>query len=146
MRMLLVSLAFVTAATGIAASGLFAPQTASSPADVDAFVNALTACTAGSANTPHPLMPSFIVEHKISGETAGRCGYSQTMPGKMTMLCALSADGRKALAADLKQMMSGGSVKGGTSQPAAVWMAECEIQLPNGSKIPAVTPSRGGGS
>ncbi len=114
-----------------------AAQALSSPAEVGTFASSLETCTAASARTPHLLMPAFVVEHTVEGEKAGTCAYSQTMPGNMTMTCALSQAGRTALAAELKTMATGGSLKGGTSMTAPAWFKECEILLPNGNRIPA---------
>lgn len=139
-------LALALSAAVVVSTAAVARQTLSTPAEIEAFARALPACTAAAANTAHPLMKSFVIEHRISGEAAGKCGYSQSMPGKMTMICALGADGRTALAADLKAMAAGGAMSGGTAQKQPAWMSECEIQLPNGTKIPAITPARGGGS
>jgi len=113
------------------------PPATASVVEVDAFAKSLEACAPGAISTPHPLMKSFIVEHQISGATKDRCAYSQTMPGRMKMICALSGDGRKALGTDLRAMAAGSSLKGSTSGPAPVWMKECEIEMPDGKRIPA---------
>lgn len=131
-----ISAAIFALALGV--SGLAGSQQPSSPADTEAFIAALDACTPSTVNTPHPLMRAFVVEHTVSGEKEGKCDYTQTMPGKMTMVCRLSADGRKVLAAELKVMTSGGQMRGGTNTPGPQWMKECEIELPSGSRIPAV--------
>jgi hypothetical protein len=59
------------------------------------------------------------------------------MPGKMTMVCALSADGRQALAADVRKM-AGGEMKGSSAGPQPSWAKECEIELPSGARSPMV--------
>lgn len=110
----------------------------STPADVAAFAAALESCTAATARTPHPLMASFTVEHTVSGEANGTCGYRQSMPGKMTMVCALSVEGRKALASDVRKMAAGESMKGSTSALQPPWARECEIELPSGARTPFV--------
>ena len=133
----------VLACAVVAATGIAAAQTLSTPAEVEAFATSLGSCTAAKAATPHPLMPSFVIEHAIDGEKEGACAYSQTMPGKMKMLCALSADGRKSLAADLRTLATGGPMKGSTSAPGPAWTKECEIEMPDGKRIP-VTSGRGG--
>lgn len=118
---------------GIVSAG----QAPSTPAEVTAFAAALESCTAASARTPHPLMTAFVVDHTITGETDSTCGYRQTMPGKMTMVCALTPDGRKLLAADIRTTASGGSMRGGTNRAQPGWLKECEIELPNGKRTPA---------
>jgi hypothetical protein len=128
----------VAAATGIAAG-----QALSTPAEVEAFAASLGSCTAAKAATPHPLMRSFVIEHTIDGEKDGACAYSQTMPGKMKMFCTLSADGRESLATDLRTLATGGPMKGSTSAAGPVWTKECEIEMPDGKRIP-VASGRGG--
>lgn len=127
----------------VAAAGLAAAQTLSTPAEAEAFAASLGTCTAAKAAAPHPLMPSFVIEHTIDGEKDGACAYSQTMPGKMKMICALSADGRKSLATDLRTMATGGPMKGSTSAAGPAWMTECEIEMADGKRIPAAS-GRGG--
>ena len=107
-------------------------------ADVDAFAKALESCTAATVHTQHPLMKAFIVEHKITGTENEKCGYRQTMPGRMNMICGLSAAGRKSAATDLRAMASAQSIKGSTSAAGPTWMKECEIEMPDGKRIPAV--------
>lgn len=114
----------------------------SSPDEITAFATALDACKAGTANTPHPLMRTFVIEHVVSGEKAGACAYSQSMPGKMKMECGLSPAGRKAMAADIRNMATGGAMRGGTSQAQPAWAAECEIVTASGSRSPMVQPPR----
>lgn len=118
-----------------------AGQALSTPAEVSAFATSLEACAAGTARTPHLLMPTFVVEHTIEGEKGDMCAYRQTMPGNMTMTCALSEAGRAALAVELKTLADGGSFKGGTNQAVPAWFKECEILMPNGNRIPAA-PAR----
>lgn len=124
-------------------SALAAAQALSTPAEVEAFAAALESCTAAKAATPHPLMRSFVIEHAIDGEKDKACAYSQTMPGKMKMFCAFSAEGRKGFAADLRTMAEGGPMKGSTAAAGPAWMKECEIEMPDGKRIPAAT-GRGG--
>ena len=114
-----------------------AKQGVSSPAETSAFVAALETCTAATMRAPHPLMASFVVEHTISGDANGACGYRQTMPGKMNMVCALTPAGRKLLAADMKVLTAGGALRGGTNQSQPEWFKECEIELPSGKRVPA---------
>ena len=115
-----------------------APQpTVSSAADVDVFAKALESCTAATVNTPHPLMKAFVVEHTITGAEKDKCGYRQTMPGRMKMICGLSTDSRKSLATDLRGMANAQSIKGSTSGVGPTWMKECEIEMPDGKRIPA---------
>ena len=115
------------------------------PADVAAFSAALEACTAAKVATPHPFMRDFIIEHTVTKEDAGLCDYRQTMPGDMTMICALSEEGRKQLATEMRNMAEGGSMRGSTSAAPAQWMTECEIETASGQRSPVVS-GRGGGS
>lgn len=133
----------VLACAIVAATGIAAAQALSTPAEVEAFAASLESCTAAKAATPHPLMGSFVIEHTIDGEKDGACAYSQTMPGKMKMFCTLSAEGRQSLAADLRSMAAGEPMKGSTSAPGPVWTKECEIEMPDGKRIPAAS-GRGG--
>jgi len=121
----------------IVVSAVAARQDLSSPVEAGAFVAALETCAASKMRAPHPLMASFVVDHTILGEENGACGYTQTMPGKMTMVCALTPSGRKQLAADMKVMTSGGAMRAGTSQLQPGWFKECQIELPNGNRVPA---------
>jgi hypothetical protein len=113
-----------------------------SPEEVAVFAAGLEACRAGKTATPHPLMKGFVVEHTVAGDQDGACAYQQTMPGKMTMLCALSPTGRRALAEDLRTASSGGPMRGSTRAAQPEWFKECEIQTPNGNRIPAASPPR----
>ena len=114
----------------------------STPAETQTFLTALDGCSTGKASTPHPLIPSFVVEHTVLGEKNGACDYRQTMPGKMTMVCALTPAGRRTLSADLKTMVSGGPMRGGTNAAQPEWTKECQVELPNGTRIPAAQPAR----
>jgi len=114
------------------------------PAEIEAFGTALETCTAAAVATPHPFMRSFTIEHTVTKEEAGKCDYRQTMPGNMKMICALSEDGRKGLAAEMRTMASG-SMSGSTSAAPPQWMTECEIETASGQRSPAVS-GRGGGS
>jgi hypothetical protein len=116
--------------------------TVSSPTEITAFVDALNSCEAATAATPHPLMRSFTVEHTITGAQSSGCGYSQTMPGRMKMVCTLSADGRKTLAAEISVYAKGGSISGSTSGSQPVWFSECELEMPDGKRQPMVAPGR----
>ncbi len=113
-----------------------ATPTLSSPADITAFVEALNSCTVARAATPHPLMRSFTVEHSIAGLSAGGCDYRQTMPGKMTMVCALSPAGRKAMAAEIGVYAKGGPMSGSTSAARPSWWNECQLEMPDGKRQP----------
>jgi hypothetical protein len=124
------------AAGAIAAAQAPAPAP-SSAEELTAFAASLESCTAATARTPHPFVRTFTSEHTIKGETAGTCDYRQTMPGKMAMVCGLSVDGRKALAADVRKM-AGGDMKGSSAGPQPAWAKECEIELPSGARSPMV--------
>ena len=131
----LVAAVLIALSVGVAAQQPPAPGSA---ADVDAFAKALESCTAATVHTPHPLMKAFIVEHKVTGTENEKCGYRQTMPGKMNMICGLSLAGRKSAAADLRAMANAQSIRGSTSAAGPTWMKECEIEMPDGKRIPAV--------
>lgn len=124
-------------------SAAAAAQALSTKAEVEAFAASLLTCTAAKAATPHPLMGSFVIEHAIEGVKDDTCHYSQTMPGKMKMFCAFSAEGRKGFAAEMRTMAEGGPMKGSTAAAGPAWMKECEIEMPDGKRIPAA-PGRGG--
>jgi hypothetical protein len=113
-----------------------ATPTPSSPTEITAFVEALNSCTAARAATPHPLMRSFTVEHTISGPGTGGCNYRQTMPGKMAMVCALSPEGRKAMAAEIGVYAKGGPMSGSTSAAKPTWWSECQLEMPDGKRQP----------
>lgn len=130
---------FVTALALTAATAFAAAQALSTPAEVEAFAAAVESCTPAKAATPHPLMQSFVIEHVVEGEKDKACAYSQTMPGKMKMFCAFSADGRKLFAADMRAMAAGDQMKGSTSAAGPAYMKECEIEMPDGKRIPAAT-------
>lgn len=114
----------------------------STPDQITAFASSLDACKPGKATTPHLLMKSFVIEHTVVGETNGACTYSQTMPGNMKMECSFSAAGRKAMAAELRNMATGGSMRGGTSQAQPEWAKECEIVTASGSRSPMAQSPR----
>lgn len=112
----------------------------SGSAEVEAFVKALDSCTPATAATPHLLMKSFTVQHTIAGPKDAGCDYTQTMPGNMKMVCMLSADGRKALAAEMSVYVKGGSISGSTSAAQPTWTTECQLESPTGQRSPMVTP------
>lgn len=106
------------------------------PADAvtAAFASSLRACTAAGHSTPHPFVRGFTSEHRIEGERDGACRYRQTMPGDMRMECALSANGREALAVDM-DAMAAGRMQGSTASPPS-WAKECEIVTADGKRMP----------
>lgn len=112
----------------------------SGTAEIGAFVTALDSCTAAKAATPHPLMTSFVIQHTIVGSKETGCEYRQTMPGNMQMVCLLSVEGRKALAAELSVFAKGGTMHGSSSGPQPAWTNECEIEMPNGTRSPLGRP------
>ena len=113
-----------------------AAPTLSTQTEIAAFAVAVSSCTAAKAATPHPLMRTFVTEHSITGPSAAGCGYRQTMPGRMAMVCALSQAGRDALAAEMKGYAPGGRMSGSTSAAKPVWWSECQIQMPDGTGRP----------
>jgi hypothetical protein len=60
----------------------------------------------------------------------------------MTMECAFSAAGRKAMAAEIRKLADGGSLTGGTSQAQPEWAKECEIVTASGARSPMVPAPR----
>lgn len=107
------------------------------PAEVEPFAKALDACTAATLEAPHPLMRNFTITHTVSGEKDGACAYEQTMPGKMTMICAFTPEGRKALAEELRRTAKEGHMSGSSKAAPPGWMKECEIAMPSGKRVPA---------
>lgn len=99
-----------------------------------AFAEALVGCRPARHEGPHPFVKGFVIEHQISGETGGVCGYTQTMPGGMTMDCRLTADGRSSLAAEFRELAEGRMSGGTGSQPG--WTRECEIVTQDGKRMP----------
>lgn len=99
-----------------------------------AFAEALIGCRAATHQGPHPFVKGFVIEHAIAGETDGRCGYRQTMPGGMTMECQLTAEGRAGLAAEFREQAEGRMSGGTGAQPA--WTRECEIVTKDGKRMP----------
>lgn len=122
-----------------AQSPIPAPQPSGS-AEIAAFVTALDSCAPATVATPHLLMKSFTVQHTIAGPKDAGCDYTQTMPGNMKMVCMLSADGRKALAAEMNVYVKGGTISGSTSAAQPTWATECQIESPTGQRSPMVTP------
>jgi hypothetical protein len=140
-----VLLAFAAATVSVAAQTPAPTPAASTPVEIEAFAASLAACTASTLATPHPFVRAFMIEHTITKEDAGKCDYRQTMPGKMTMICGLSVEGRTLLAAEIRNMVPGGAMRGGTSAPPTQWMKECEIESPSGVRSPAVSGRGRGG-
>lgn len=134
-RLLVVGLSVAAVSAGVGAM-----QQLSTPEAVSTFATSLEACTKARAATAHPLMRTFVIEHTIAGEEDGRCSYTQTMPGRMTMQCKLSPEGRNGLAAEIRAMSEGGPLRGGSSVAAPEWMKACEIVTASGVRTPAVKP------
>jgi hypothetical protein len=99
-----------------------------------AFAEALVGCRPAKHEGPHPFVKGFVIEHEIAGESGAVCGYTQTMPGGMTMDCKLSSDGRSALAAEFRELAEGRMSGGTGSQPS--WTRECEIVTQDGKRMP----------
>lgn len=135
MKPALMMLAVLMAAPALAAEPAPAsPAAAAEIADPAAFAGALEACTASSHAAPHPFMKGFTIQHSITGETDGSCGYSQTMPGDMRMECRLSDAGRSGLAGEFREQAQG-RMSGSTGQQPA-WTRECEIVAKDGKRTP----------
>lgn len=103
-------------------------------ADPAAFADAIAACTPATRSEPHPFVKGFTIEHAIAGEAEGRCAYSQTMPGGMSMQCALGEEGRTGLAQEFRDQAEG-RMSGGTGQQKP-WTADCEIVTADGKRLP----------
>lgn len=114
----------------------------SGTAEIAAFVEAIGTCTEAKAATPHPLMKSFTVEHTISGLQEAGCGYTQTMPGNMKIVCALSPEGRKALASEMSVYVKGGTIAGSTAAPLPTWWRECQLETADGKRSQMAAPAR----
>ena len=112
----------------------FAAQASEPDAATLAFADTVAACSAGGFSSPHPFVKDFTIVHTVVGEKNGACEYSQTMPGNMRMECALSEDGRKALAEEFREQAKGRMSGATTDAPA--WSAECEIVTRDGKRMP----------
>lgn len=111
-----------------------APLPASEAGDADrAFADSVAACEAASHQQPHPFVRDFTIEHAVTGEADGRCGYTQSMPGGMRMECALSEAGREGLAADFREMAEGRM--SGSTNTEKPWADECEIVTADGKRL-----------
>lgn len=140
---ILVTSVFASSTLGLALG--FAQTTGptpAAPAQVRAFADGLDTCAAGKVATQHPLMTTFVVEHPVAGVKDGMCMYTQTMPAKMTMACAFSAAGRRAMAADIRATVGGGPMGGGTNRAMPAWAQECEIVTAAGARSPMAPPAR----
>lgn len=135
MKPALILFALVLAAPALASEPTPA-ATAAAPAITDpaGFADALEGCTAATHSAPHPFMPSFTIEHTITGEAGGGCAYSQTMPGEMRMECRLSESGRSGLAGEFREQAQGRMSGSTGAQPA--WTSECEIVGKDGKRTP----------
>lgn len=113
-----------------------AAANAPSPAtDAAGFARQLQACTAGSFEMPHPLVPGFTIHHEIGAEHHEQaCEYSQSMPGGMRMECLFTAAGRQAYAAEF-EALAAGRLQGGTGRSPA-WTEDCEIVTADGTRLP----------
>lgn len=103
-------------------------------ADPAAFAEAVAACTPASRSEPHPFVKGFEITHAVTGETDGRCDYSQTMPGGMHMACRLGEEGRAGLAEEFREQAAG-RMSGGTGQQKA-WTRDCELVTADGKRTP----------
>lgn len=102
-------------------------------ADPAAFADAVAACTPATRREPHPFVTGFEITHVVTGETDGRCDYTQTMPGGMHMACRLGDEGREGLAAEFREQAAG-RMSGGTGQSKA-WTRDCEIVTADGKRM-----------
>ena len=111
-----------------------APLPASEAGVADrAFAAQVAACVVASHQSPHPFVRDFTIEHAITGEADGRCGYTQSMPGGMRMECALTEAGRDGLASEFLEMAEGRM--SGSTQAQKAWTSECEIVTADGKRL-----------
>ncbi|MEZ6023834.1 MAG: hypothetical protein R3C16_10585 [Hyphomonadaceae bacterium] len=103
------------------------------------FSTALRACAPARCAHPHPLVPTFTIEHRIAGMEDGACAYTQTVPGDMTMRCRFSEAGRSEFAEEINAMVSGRQTtfSFSTSDPQdTVVTRECVVLDAAGREIP----------
>lgn len=113
---------------------LLAPAAASEAGAGDrAFADKVQACEAATHQSPHPLVRGFTIDHAVTGEADGLCGYRQSMPGGMHMECALSEDGRAGLAHEFREMAEGRM--SGSTKAQVAWTSECEIVTADGKRM-----------
>ena len=96
----------------------------------------LRECTPATATQPHPLMRGFTIEHAVVGAEGGRCGYTQSMPGGMRMVCAFDETVRAAFAGELRETATTGRMSGSSREAQPAWMAACEIETTTGQRTP----------
>src|SRR5690606_5459371 len=115
------------------------PDNAAVFPDLVDFADSLASCEAATASQPHPLMPSFTIEHSVVGmrENEGRCEYRQSMPGNMQMICAFDPVMLDLFADEVEQTGRTGEMSGST-QSLPAWMAACELETPDGKRTPLV--------
>lgn len=128
----LLSMACAALATVGAASAGTTPE----PISLAAFAERLQACTPATATQPHPLVRGFTIEHAVIGEEGGRCGYTQSMPGGMRMVCAFDEAARTAFAGELRETATTGRMSGSSREARPAWMAACEIETAAGQRTP----------
>lgn len=106
------------------------------------FADALRACAPASCGQPHPLVSGFTIEHRVVGQQAGGCAYTQSMPGDMVMSCRLSESGRSEIASQLEDTLSGRrqsfSFRFSTADPPQdnTMTRECILRDRSGTIIP----------
>jgi len=104
--------------------------------DPAAFADSLQACEPAVLRIPHPLVRPFITTHTVQGLQDERCRYEQTMPSDMTMECAFTEEGRKAMAEEIRKLAGDTHLHGSTKGPQPVWAKECEIVTADGKRTP----------
>jgi hypothetical protein len=136
MPRLLVIAAALALATSIGCAQTTASPQSSAPtaASCQALPAALRGCEAITCNEPHPFVRSFTMEHRVAGPDGDRCGYTQRMPGDMSMSCRLSEEGRNEMAAQVEEMARG-NLSGGTGRQNAM-TRECEVRDSSGTVVP----------
>ncbi|MBX3429152.1 MAG: hypothetical protein KF779_06200 [Hyphomonadaceae bacterium] len=107
---------------------------ADNPVTCVALAEALRTCAPASCQQRHPFVGTFMIEHRITGMDGETCGYTQSMPGDMSMRCRFTPGGRSEMA-DLIVEMQRGNFSGGTGQQN-VLTRECEVRDRDGNVLP----------
>jgi hypothetical protein len=79
-------------------------------------------------------MRTFTIDHRVTGLEGERCGYTQSVPGDMSMTCRFTPEGRTEMA-ELILEMERGNLSGGTGQQS-VLTRECEVRDRDGNVLP----------
>lgn len=122
-------------------NGGAASLSAPAAANCESFAEALRACAPAACRQPHPIVPNFTIEHRVTGVEDGACAYTQSVPGDMHMSCRFSERGRMEVAEQMQDMLSGRqtnfSFSFSTSDPAqdTALTRECALLDSNGDVV-----------